>query len=102
MALIVFGELFYAVWRVAGGAFCCSLIHIGPENSANYKYRFTILKNNYPQISCFFETKNYIDNVDDVLKPENSITIDYWKVEKFYVSETNLPFELEISQGTWE
>jgi hypothetical protein len=102
MALVVFGELFHAVWRVAGGTFCCNVIHIGPENSPNYKFRFSILQNNYRRLSCFYETKKYIDNVDEVMKPENSMTIDYWKVEKFFVSETDLPFELEISQGTWE
>jgi hypothetical protein len=42
MALVVFGELFHAVWRLAGGRFCCSVIHIGLEDSENYKFRFTI------------------------------------------------------------
>jgi hypothetical protein len=74
MALVVFGELVHAVWRLAGGKFCCWVIHIGPENSANYKFRYTNLKNNCREISCFFETKNCIDNVDDV-KQGNSVRI---------------------------
>jgi hypothetical protein len=36
-ALIVFGELFYFVWKVIEGVFYCSVIYVGQEyNSRQY------------------------------------------------------------------
>jgi hypothetical protein len=101
MALLVLGELFNAVWRVVGTHFCCSVVHIGPENnSANYKFTFTILKNNGRQLSCYNVTQSYIEDVDDVLKPEKCIAINYHTVKEFLIEENDLPFELEIWQST--
>jgi hypothetical protein len=97
MALVVFGELFHAVWRVIGSDFCCSVILIGPEsNAANYIFRFAILRNKGQKLSCYFGTQSYIEDVDDVIKPEKCVTIKYHRVEEFLTEENCLPFELEF------
>jgi hypothetical protein len=101
MVLIVFVELFHALWRVVGSDFCCSVIYICPENySANYKFRFTILKNNARKISCFFVTQSYIEDIDEVLKPQKCMTIKYHTIQEFLIEENDLLFELEVWQST--
>jgi hypothetical protein len=39
--------------------------------------------------------------VDDVLKPEECMTIEYHSVEEFLVEGNDLPFDLEIWQNTY-
>jgi hypothetical protein len=99
-ALVVFGELFYAVWKVLEGDFCCTVIYVGPEsNSSKFSFRFTITaKNKIETISTCLITRSYNENVDEVLKPGNCIAIHYDTVEKFFAGENKLPFQLEISR----
>lgn len=99
-ALVVFGELFYAVWKVLEGDFCCTVIYVGPEsNSSKFSFRFTITaRNKIETISTRLITRSYNENVDEVLKPGNCIAIHYDTIEKFFAGENKLPFQLEISR----
>jgi hypothetical protein len=99
-ALVVFGELFYAVWKVIEGDFCCTVIYVGPENnSTNFSFRFTITaRNKIETISTCLITRSYSEKVEEVLKPGNCIAIHYDTIEKFFAGENKLPFQLEISK----
>jgi hypothetical protein len=99
-ALVVFGELFYAVWKVIEGDFCCTVIYVGPEKDCtNFSFRFTITaRNKIETISTCLITRSYSENVEEVLKPGNCIAIHYDTIEKFFAGENKLPFQLEISR----
>jgi hypothetical protein len=97
-ALVVFGELFYAVWRVKEGQLRCTVMYIGPENNcSNYTYRFTVTSSNKGEtISMCLVTQSYTENLDDVLKPGNCIAISYDIIQRFLVKENMLPFRFDI------
>jgi hypothetical protein len=99
-AIIVFGELFYAVWKVIEGDFRCTVLYVGPENnSSEFSFRFTITaRNKIETISTCLITRSYNEDLDDVLKPGNCIAIHYDTIEKFFAGENKLPFQLEISR----
>jgi hypothetical protein len=100
IALVVFGELFYAVWKLIEGQFRCNVMYIGPKNNcSNYTYRFTVTaRNKVETFSMCLLTQSYNDNFDDVLKPGNCMTINNDTIQKFFVEENKLPFRFEISR----
>jgi hypothetical protein len=99
-ALVVFGELFYAIWKVIEDGFYCTVIYVGPENkSSKFTFRFTVIaKNKIETISACLLTRSYGEDMDDVLKPGNCIVIHYDTIKKFFAGENKLPFKLEISK----
>jgi hypothetical protein len=90
----VFGELFYPVWKVLEGDFCCTVIYVGPENnSSKFSFRFTITaKNKIETISTCLITRSYNGNVDEVLQPGNCIAIHYDTVKNSLLAKISCLF----------
>jgi hypothetical protein len=99
-ALLVFGELFYAVWKVVEGDLYCTVIYVGPENkSSKFSFRFTLTAiNKIETISTCLITRSYSENIDEILKPGKCIAVHYDTIEKIFAVENKLPFKLEISK----
>ena len=97
-ALLVFGEIFYVVWKVIEGEFYCTVMYVGPRNiSSQYGFRFALTaKNKVETISACMITKSYFENIDQVLRPGNCIAVHYNTIETFFADENKLPFQLEI------
>lgn len=97
-ALLVFGELFYVVWKVIEGEFYCTVMYVGPKcNSSRYCFRFTLTAiNKIETISTCMITKSYFEDLDQILKPGNCLAVHYHTIEKFFADENKLPFHLEI------
>lgn len=99
-ALLVFGELFYAVWKVIAGGLYCAVIYVGPENkSSKYTFRFTLTAiNKIETVSTCLITKSYSENIHEILKPGNCIVVNYDTIKEMFAIENKLPFKLEISK----
>jgi hypothetical protein len=97
-ALLVFGELFYVVWKVMESEFYCTVMYVGPgNNSSQYGFRFTLTAvNKVETISACMITRSYFEDLDQVLKPGNCLAVHYNTIEKFFADENKLPFQLEI------
>jgi hypothetical protein len=99
-ALLVFGELFYAVWKVLEGDLYCTVIYVGPESkSSKFAFRFTLTAiNKIETISTCLITRSYSENINEIFKPGNCVGVHYDAVEKMFAVQNKLPFKLEISK----
>jgi E3 ubiquitin-protein ligase SIAH1 len=96
-AIITLGELFYASWRMQGGALYCVVFFVGPkENASNFRYRFSISTKAGDNYSMSSLTQSYFENVNDIVRQGRCVMLGYSVVQSSCTANGDLPFRMEI------
>ncbi|PSN42267.1 hypothetical protein C0J52_20417 [Blattella germanica] len=94
-------ELFFIIWEMREEDFFCVVVLIGTkEETEDYMYRFTIIAPNKMEIiSICLVVQSYLDDLEKILQPGESITLRYGTVTKFKNEQNALICEIEIYES---
>jgi hypothetical protein len=95
-AVFTWGKLFFIFWEIKECNIHFAVFYIGPENDAEkFTYNFKI-KNHNDKISVSATCHSYLEDVDTVLQPGESVVLPYGTVLKYLSKCNDLSCEIEI------
>jgi len=92
-------ELFYVVWEIKAGNFCCAVLYVGPKKkSAKFTYKFSLTTDDgMKNISMTFQTQSVVTSMEKFFSPGDCVLLHYDTVLKFLNSEIYLHCAFEIN-----
>jgi hypothetical protein len=94
--IFTLGKTFYVLSKTTGNTFFCVVFYVGPlDESAKYKYRFSLSKKEIGTISYCLFTRGFNEDSSQVFEAGNCVVIHYGCLENFMEGNC-LPYEIEF------
>jgi hypothetical protein len=92
-------ELFYVVWEIKAGNFCCAVLYVGPKKkSAKFIYKFSLKTDDGMKNKLMaFQTQSVVTSMEKFFSSGDCVLLHYDTVLKFLNSDVFLHCAFETN-----